>query len=150
MSRFMILSIVALALLPATVVAQAGPGTVTIALVRDLPPGASVTVQRAPGRPARHLILITAASTPDDLAAAVLVLRDIRGRHGEDAERHLVASIPGQPQRAMRTHARELLERYLEQARSASPDDIEGVGRVPAIRVPLAQLGRDVQESGLR
>ncbi|HWO89803.1 MAG TPA: hypothetical protein VNL98_11705 [Gemmatimonadales bacterium] len=115
--------------------------TALLVLVRSLPPGAGVVVQRGQA-PGRNLILVTDSTSVGDVAAALAVLTNSRQRHGESPDSPLVSRIPpGQP--APGAQAAADISRELERLRSANPRQVEGIGRVRAIVIPLQPLTRE-------
>ncbi len=118
-----------------------GQASATVVMVRSLPPGASVVVQRGHGGRARNLILVTEASTAADLASAFSLLRAARERDGEEVDRPLRLIVPSNGLRqALNAEAALRLEEHLGRLRTAPTRPIDGVGTVRSVTVALPNL----------
>jgi hypothetical protein len=113
--------------------------TVTVVRVATLAPGAHAVVQRT-ATPTRNLILVTDSTSVGELAAALAVLRDSRGRQGEDLTDGFVAKIPRVDPSALGPTMTRRLAQEFERLRAAPPRPVAGVGTLPAIDIPLGPL----------
>lgn len=112
---------------------------VTIALWDQLPAPDSVpaVILRRGTTAPRDVILLRRRATPGQLAAAVMRLMVIRDRMGDSARADAAFRLPG-AHRMPKGGATELQAgRTLARLRWAPPQDVPGVGRVPALEVYL-------------
>jgi hypothetical protein len=114
---------------------------VTIALSDQLPAADSVSavILRRGATAPRDVILIRPRATPGQLAAAVLRLMIIRDRMGDTARTDAAFRLPNAHRMPKGAAQREELQagRTLARLRGAPPQDVPGVGRVPALEVYL-------------
>ncbi len=114
---------------------------VTIALWDQLPAPDSVPaviLRRGTSAP-RDVILLRHRATPGQLAAAVMRLMIIRDRMGDTARADAAFRLPNAHRMPKGKGQREVLQagRTLARLRGSQPQDVPGVGRVPAVEVYL-------------
>lgn len=114
----------------------------TVVFVAELPaPGARAAVLRRSGGRGDVILLPQSRASAEDLAAALALLADARGRDGpapfpRDAVLVVKSLQLSQPLDAAR---RQRLEAQLSRLRSAPPRLVAGLGSVPAIEVTVDQ-----------
>ena len=114
---------------------------VTIALTDqlDAPDSVPAVILRRSAAAPRDVILIRRRATPGQLAAAVLRLMILRDRMGDTARADAAFRLPNAHRMPKGAAQREELQggRTLARLRGSPVQDVQGVGRVPALEVYL-------------
>jgi hypothetical protein len=121
------------------------PLAATVALVAELPAGGTHAAILRRAEPRADVILLTRSSASvENLAAALALLADVRGRDGPTPARDAVLVLKSRTlARPLSATQRLRLEAHLARLRLARARTVAGVGSVPAIDLTVRTRSRD-------